>query len=178
VFQSRRRQPRTHHGPCLQARPQFILDQFKGATASGSATSTGFEPLRLHNRGWNSSLQRLGSYEWSNERAKLPSFRSHIRICCDIPTGYKLANQGEDTRSLAHYLGIEIYIDGSTSFEVWSPRSAPSDDARARSSARAHRPARIAVYIPASFQCGPSLDPTVSEQVCALCREAFQSQTV
>jgi hypothetical protein len=24
-------------------------------------------------------------------------------------TGYKLANQGEDTRSLAHYLGIEIY---------------------------------------------------------------------
>src|SRR5438128_6164792 len=24
-------------------------------------------------------------------------------------TGYKLANQGEDTRSLAHYLGIGIY---------------------------------------------------------------------
>jgi len=32
-------------------------------------------------------LQRLGSYEWSNERAKLLSSPSHIRICCDIPQG-------------------------------------------------------------------------------------------
>ena len=110
----------------------------------------------------------------TGEAAKLPFPHPHV---LRHSTGYKLANQGEDTRSLAHYLGIEIYIDGFTSFDVWSPRSAPSNDARARSSARAHRPARIAVYIPASFQCGPSLDPTESEQVCALCREAFRSQT-
>jgi len=60
-----------------------------------------------------------------------------------------------------------------TSFDVWQPSSAPGNDARARS----HRPAWVAVYIPASFQCGPGLDGAESKQVCAVCPEAFRNQT-
>jgi len=62
---------------------------------------------------------------------------------------------------------------GLTSFDVWQPSSAPGNDARACS----HRPAWVAVYIPASFQCGPGLDRAESKQVCAVCPEAFRNQT-
>jgi hypothetical protein len=58
-------------------------------------------------------------------------------------------------------------------FDVWLPRSA-----RAPASARAHRPAPDAVYIPTPFRCGSSLAPAESEQVCALCREAFRRRTI
>jgi len=50
-------------------------------------------------------LQRLGSCgcQGTGKAAKL-SFPIHPHMLRHS-TGYKLANQGEDTRSLAHYLG-------------------------------------------------------------------------
>jgi hypothetical protein len=47
---------------------------------------------------------------------------------------------------------------GLTSSNVWPPSSAHGKDARDQTSARAHRPAWIAVYIPVPFQYGLGLD--------------------
>jgi site-specific recombinase XerD len=56
---------------------------------------------------------RLG-LELSDTKHKLPTNYYRLNLSCDRmsdphmlrhSTGYKLANQGEDTRSLAHYLG-------------------------------------------------------------------------
>src|SRR6266498_2470085 len=82
--------------------PQAVI-----ARNSGIATppSTEIEPLRLHNGGWHSVTTAwfLRMVQRTGRAARLP-FPIHPHMLRHS-TGYKLANQGEDTRSLAHYLG-------------------------------------------------------------------------
>jgi integrase len=85
-----RRKTLTHGGECADGLPlQVLLVERSGyVTEAGTPVTTAWF-LRM--------VQRTG------EAAKLP-FPVHPHMLRHS-TGYKLANQGEDTRSLAHYLG-------------------------------------------------------------------------
>src|SRR5262249_17297143 len=77
------------HGPELRTlRPLEGLSPYVFVTETGTPVTTSWF-LRM--------IQRTG------KAAKLP-FPIHPHMLRHS-TGYKLANQGEDTRSLAHYLG-------------------------------------------------------------------------
>src|SRR5262249_18998054 len=80
-------------------------DRHRAAGVAPAAARAGARTLRVHQRagstdapdGFKKLIQRLG------KAAKMP-FPIHphmLRHAC----GYKLANQGVDTRSLQHYLG-------------------------------------------------------------------------
>jgi integrase len=63
--------------------------------------------IKAKMQGWSrldaAPVTTLGSCGWFGEQAKLP-FPVHPHMLRHS-TGYKLANDGHDTRSLAHYLG-------------------------------------------------------------------------
>jgi hypothetical protein len=64
------------------------------------------EPLRVHHRGRHASDNSLVSADGSTNRgsrqASFPCSPAHV---ASFDGGYKLANDGHDTPSLAHYLG-------------------------------------------------------------------------
>jgi hypothetical protein len=73
--------------------------------ATGAAAVARIKSVRIHYRRWDASHHGLvlenGSTDWRSSEDALPCAPHMLRHS----TGYKLANDGHDTRSLAHYLG-------------------------------------------------------------------------